>query len=221
MSDEYREIVLGKTAYAYLQEQLASGKTLGRLLLARALESGRIQTFLPSYITDTQALDLETGGKLPSSGPSHRFTDAAGRNWRMEPKSDMDDFYARWLHAKLRESPTGSVCLFEDAIVSASDPTFKRIRTRSVTYGEDVYHLALPEDSVEQIGMTLHQAGSWLTIGVLTTGLKLAKGGHIVTAEQLHEAARETSLILVGAYDGEGFILWHEQNEQDIKRTST
>jgi hypothetical protein len=107
------------------------------------------------------------------------------------------------------------VCVFEDANTRPSDPVFHRIKTPVFTFENEVYHFARggAADSGE-IQQLIRAASSWLVIGVLAalpSGVVLENRSEVPDAT-LDALASGAEKIIVGAYDGEGYVIWSEPN---------
>ncbi len=218
MSDAYKEITLGPEAVDYIRDLLAEGKTLGKFLLDRGdLNKGRVTTFLPSEADLSKVNNFSRGGVLPTPPPEthHHFTAPDGTKTVMVPVLGT----GKQLAAMIQEFLGGNderICLFESAVAKPTDgflstPNAKDLRVLS--FQENVYYLLKQQDDREKIEKALRYAKSFRVLGVL---VHLSKDKFLdedsvrkeLTLDELKVLAEETEKIVVGAYDGEGYLIW-------------
>jgi hypothetical protein len=213
MTRRHIEMELGHAGVEYVMERLSLGKQLSRRVLARvagARPTGAY-TFLPPGTSPEAALQFEYGGKLPPvpvpGGEEYRrLPDGSLARFVRVPNTD--DALVGRIEAHLA-SDVFNICLFEDAVGSRSDPATERLRSPTWFEGEDVYH-AVPSGSAElDIYRAIRSAKSWLTAGFLTSipsGLVIEGHRATLSAEHVRHMANHTKKVIVGAYDGEGYV---------------
>lgn len=215
----YREIMFGSEAIKYIYECLKDGKTLSRYLLEKLdLKSGKVTTFLPADISDEEAKRF-TEGKLKEPPPqTHRYITAEnGAKLRMVPKLDMSFWLINVIQTFLNIEAK-RCCIFEDANAQPNDPYLASIKTRFLIFNEEVYHFLLWKDlDAERILKTIRHAESWLFIGAMTSIPEESVFSHeaqkitIASDELIRLLAERTEKIVVGAYDGEGYLIWSKR----------
>src|SRR5690349_22612286 len=108
-------------------------------------------------------------------------------------------------------SDPDAVCIFEDALARSDDPWISCRDTRILTFNDEVYHFLSQNDIAEQIVKTIRRATTaWQTVGLMTY-LKphnRIKDGLEIGVDELQVFADRASKIVVGAYDGEGYLIW-------------
>lgn len=224
MSDTYKEITLGPEAVHYIRDRLAEGKTLAKFLLDRAdLNKGRVTTFLPSNADLSKINNFSRGGVLPAPPPEthHHYTTPDGTKTVMVPVPGTGTHLAAMIQEFL-EQGDARICLFESAVAKPTDgflstPNAKDLRV--LPFQEDVYYLLKQQDDREKIDKTLRYAKSYLVLGVLVhlskdKGLLLDEDSlrKELTLDELKVLAEETEKIIVGAYDGEGYLIWRRSS---------
>jgi len=218
MSDAYKEITLGPEAVDYIRDRLAEGKTLAKFLLDRGdLNKGRVTTFLPSEADLSKVNNFSRGGVLPTPPPEthHHYTAPDGTKTVMVPVPDTSTELAAMIQGFLQQGDA-RICLFESAVAKPTDgflstPNAKDLRVLS--FQENVYYLLKRQDDREKIEKTLRYAKSFRVLGVL---VHLSKDKFLdedsvrkeLTLDELKVLAEETEKIVVGAYDGEGYLIW-------------
>ena len=183
-----RPIPNRSAAIAYLRANLESGHALARHLLALPLDAGSVAATLPADAPD----------------PAFSRFDAGGVTHRAATEPEL----AALVLGHLRQGG-GRVAVFEDALSRRGDPVLAKQGGRYAFVGDEVYHVLLPGDDGGQVIAAARRATSFSFIGVLTStpGDGLA-GGQELSPERVEALARRAEHVLVGAYDGEGVLVW-------------
>ncbi len=196
VSSVHKEVKLGADSISYIRDRLENGITLSRILLQRSdLEEGEVVTFLPSDIeVDSEALKrFGAGGK------------ALGNV----------DSYLTVRTQEFLNAGESRVCLFEDALLSStapflSSPLMEGIRV--LFYESEVYYLLTKEDVESDIvPKTITKAKSWLFTAIMTHTLKddsFSLESKTISLTELEVLAARAEKIIIGAYDGEGYLIW-------------
>ncbi len=201
----FREIELGTEAMTFVTESLKLGETLSKLVLEVIdVKRGRVVTKLPSNVDEKAANDFKSGGKLPrlSSGITNP-----------EPVPNTDFFIVETIRSFL-DASSKNICIFEDASARATDPFTKSLVTRFATFGDEVYHWLCQSDDNDKILKTVQTARSWLFLGFMTNISEepaACSENKPLKESELRRLALETKKIVVGAYDGEGYLIWSKE----------
>lgn len=225
MSNALIEIRLGPEAIEFIKDRLAQGKTLSKFLLNRPdLDRGEVITLLPSGVDLKKIRNFSEGGVLPtpSSENHYRYSTPDGTKTLMVPVPNTTPALTAGIDEFLREN-AGRLCLFESAVARPSygflsSPNAQDLRV--LTFGEDVYYMLANDDiDPEKIKKTIGYSTSYLTIGVLAElsnkdkllpiEQKMIRGE--ITRDELKVIAERTQTIIVGAYDGESYLLWRRK----------
>jgi hypothetical protein len=213
MSPILTEARVGPPAEQFIRERLAKGCTLAKAALqALPLAQGQIVTLLPPGVLPQSVDDFGTGGKLPPLPETEwKTAQSRGEALRMIPVPNTDS----WLVAKIKDhlgKAADHVCVFEDQFKQPKDPVVQKLLTRYATFNDEVYHLLFQDDAEDQrILDTIRGAkGGPIFIGVLTTWpLEPRVGGAgVLSRAQLQTLAASAQKLFVGAYDGEGYLIW-------------
>ncbi|HEV2826949.1 MAG TPA: hypothetical protein VGW76_05050 [Pyrinomonadaceae bacterium] len=202
----FKKIELGSEGVEYVKRQLTLGHTLAKSLLAsHDIGTGRVFTILPASTDDAAAKDFESGGKLPS------LFSPNDNDSNLEPVPNTDSYLVDQVRTFLHEG-NDRACVFEDASAAPGDPYLRNIETRISTMNQEVYHLLCPADiSNDKILKTIRLARSWLFIGVMTySSTDLCSGREPLTLQELTWLAQRAEKIVIGAYDGEGYLTWEK-----------
>lgn len=214
MTEAFVEQFLPAEAEQFVTDRLADGNTLARAVLKYLpIAQGCIRTFLPLGAVPQSLKDYGTGGKLPTPDVSEwKGTQHGDETLLMIPVPTTDS----WLAARIRSHllrDENNVCVVEDALKRPTDAVLHRVPTKFAACGDEVYHLLFPEDAHEDpILATLRAAKSSVPtfIGVLSRWPRATLNAKpkVLSVDELQALAVETQELFVGAYDGEGYLVW-------------
>jgi len=153
-------------------------------------------------------------GHVPPAPESAQYIKIQGRPFLADPTANSYEHLTEVIYSSM-ESPE-SICLMENMLASPNDPWLKRAKSRLATYGPEVYHVLTSSDRrKEKIEDTLRESES-LPVFVGAVGRqppdRIADDSEHVTISlgQLKSFAKSASCIFIGAYDGEGYVVWKE-----------
>ncbi len=208
-----KEVQFGEQAFEYILSRLSYGKILSNFLSHLPLRSGRIISYLPEDVDEAKSARFEEGGIIPVVQEGTKEL-AAGIMSVPVRKSPVGVATYRKLKnfvvSYLRESP-GRYAIFEDANLRPKDPVFQRRKTQVITLEDEVFHFGgASEANTESIDLLLSAAQSWLVIGVLVSlpHHMNFQDGQEVTSDTLNFVAESADYLVIGAYDGEGELIW-------------
>ena len=170
-------------------------------------------TVLPRDTDLASALDFHSGGKLPPP-PISEWVSVEGGIAIPIPntKSFLVDAISGFF-----TSGTGNLAVFENSLASANDPIISETSSRVLTFRGEVYHLLTPEEAnPEKIVEAVDDAYSGpVFIGILSSvpasSLVRLETTQELSGYLLDSIAGNVSKLVIGAYDGEGFLLWHRE----------
>jgi hypothetical protein len=209
---------------SFLRTSLRLWGTLSRLVLERVdLSEGVVISTLPAEVGAEFAADEpQWGGKLSRRGRRlirghHVFPDG-----RREPVYD-DRLSVQTMISEWLGSGANHLCVFglpnaAPRVLPAWAPGLESTGGRLVTFQEECY-LLLPRTAAEDADALskaiLWAHTSWHTISFLTSlerAVRLPLTLSNVTIELLGMLIDSLEAILVGAYDGEGYVVWTKTN---------
>jgi hypothetical protein len=219
--DATKQVKLGVEALEYIRQRLSNGNTLARHLLAKLdLEKGVITTFLPKKMRKETANDFSTGKFPETSSKNHLFYTAPdGRRVKIVPKPNTNQCLVSLIQVFLRQREE-YLCVFENALAEVHDPCVTSFKSSLMFLENEVYHFLFHSDAKndEKILKTIKEATSWLFIGAMTSIPKRQritfKTHQKITSGQLKLLAEMAKKIMVGAYDGEGYLIWNNERER-------
>jgi hypothetical protein len=209
----YREICLGEEGIEYIKTCLSGGKTLANLLL-QAVDSaaGKIITFLPSDISEETANQFTSGGKLKEDLTPKKEMIKSDESKLTIVRTANTDFWLRSNIHLFLTSKDRPLCIFEDDLAKPTDPWLSSEKMQIFTLDDEVYHFLLSVDAEdEKIDQAIGKASSYLFVGVMTSvphETAFPRRRQVITLEDLRTFSERTEKIVVGAYDGEGYLIW-------------
>lgn len=183
--------------YSYLGSNRRFGKRFGRLLADLNLEAGTTSAFVPAGSSSEARVHFEVGGLF-------------GRG-RLDASSHSKAGVRGWLNGLLElPSRAPRVICIEDALMRRTDPVLDASPEAQLFFcGDDVYWYATAADLDDAL---LRPGAAWApNVGVVTempTGRERIVQRESLSPHALHDMAACAVAVFVGAWDGEGFLLW-------------
>ncbi len=110
----------------------------------------------------------------------------------------------------LKEAPE-RICIFEDALAKPSDPVIKADAS-TWSHRDEVYRIVTREADSNAVRDAIVFSRSWLFIGVCSMAprpfSRPIPSLRVLTETDLVLIARAATKVVVGAYDGEGYLRW-------------
>jgi hypothetical protein len=201
---------LGSEALLYIQDQIANGKSLAHIVQSSVnLTHGSVTTFLPESVSASDANSFLIGGKLQSPPEEHWIHTC--ESVLVPIPNTFSILVAEILDFLLLDM--SHVCIIQNAPAKRNDPCISLFSSRVLYFEDEVYHVVDAADaSNENILEAINDSFSFrLFLGFLSRKphvYDLEIGSVELSQSQLLALGRETVKIFVGAYDGEGFLLW-------------
>lgn len=190
-------VSLGEDALRFVEDKLKEGLSLSQLVHHRLeLRSGSLQAFLPldadiSSVQNRSAEDFRWGGVTKTGGSLEILT----------------SFVSSYLN-----SLPDSICIFEYANARSTDLLLQCEKPGVLTFGLEVYYAATQHDgSSDVISAVINDTDSlWTHVGFLAVAPGHITNGHsaVLALEDLESIADGVEHIIVGAFDGEGYLIW-------------
>ena len=186
------QVTLGLEGLGYVRSRLATGNAFSGFLLQQTQrETAEVSALLPEPYKAERLTFFDLGGI--ASLTNARICAAA-------------------LIAHELETPT-RVCLLEDALGNRADPGVRRRVSDHCFYGKEVYHyLSSANSSKPQVLRALQEAETLpVFVGAicsLPSGMERPSPNCDLTEMMLKTFAYHAYKLIVGAYDGEGYVVW-------------
>jgi len=199
-------------AISYLRQQLAAGNTLAGLLVEGVdFATGTVSVLNAIALSESQITEFDWG-HVPLAPESAEYIKIEGQPFLAYPKANSYEHLTEVIYSSM-ESPE-SICIMENMHASPDDPWLRRAKSSLRTYGPEVYHILTRSDRREEkIEDAIREAES-LPVFVGAVGRqppnRIADDSeHIsISLGQLKSFAKSAYCIFVGAYDGEGYVVW-------------
>jgi hypothetical protein len=115
---------------------------------------------------------------------------------------------AKYVYDKL---PPSASCIIDDVIRNPSDPFVQSVDLNTRFYENEIYYLIDKTHTVDEIVNCLRDTNAiWHALCLITDYKNIPS---IVTEEIFKEICSEIRMILVAAYDGEGYIFWERARD--------
>jgi hypothetical protein len=215
MTNVLEEITLGREAIEYITESLRDGQELSQILLkAIKLETGSVLTYLPTGTARSSCQQFRLGGVLrPIPALTSQSEDEFTSSARVSATPNLDSSMVSSIRTYLDSRPS-PLCLFENHLAKPDDSWLGRAKLHNLIVGTTVCHYLTSVDSLDAalIELTVRKSRSIRPplIAVLTRlrdeTASIETGS--VAEGDLKEIAERTEQLIVGAYDGEGYLVW-------------
>jgi hypothetical protein len=209
INSELRETTLGESAFEYIERALRRPRELCRSLQRNLeLKSGKITTYLPPSVKPEAIHQFELGGKLPQPASA----DAPGRH--TVPIPNLYDALATRVVAHLN-SVDSALCIFENGVLRPHHPALHRLPKIHTLICEDtVCHFLTAADRndygliINTIKVSGAPAPPYLVGCASRLSTATLLGEETVDSSSLDTITEYTKEMFIGAYDGEGFLIW-------------
>lgn len=212
MTRAIREIRLGPAGLDYVRECLADGKELSQnLLQSLDLERGNVTTFLPIETPEEEAYQFRFGGKVPQIDSGSPVPQGQ-REHQMSPTPNMITVLTDLVEAYLKTANQAS-CVVEDPLTAPGDAALRNAPVTPWVCGQSVFYVLKAVDADRRSIEAMLRAASSIsppTVGALARW-RVGEGvpiSGVMDIQEIREFAMHTEKIFVGAYDGEGFLIW-------------
>lgn len=196
----YRYIPQGEPAIDYIEHALSLGGTLARLVQKHCdLRAGSVYAFLPTEYAVATSRDYIRGGVASSTISLTHLTEVISH---------------------FLDATRARICLFENALARATDPWLAKAQSHLLLFDEEVLHLVTSRDYLQfaddrdaAIRTAVIEAERALTvIGVCSLEpVPNWRPGNIVSYDELERVAEKHRKLIVGAFDGESYLVWTRQ----------
>jgi hypothetical protein len=191
----YRETIFTEKAASFLMEYLNYGHELDRQLLRLLdIKSGGVAAYLPENTNQDYLYRFEYGG-------------VASREESIA--------CAVTVIAQFLDDATRGICILEDASFRPSDPVMARRDTPWVALNDEVYYYIIGKyvDPLK-IRRAIVEAESLhffvCVLSSLPESMDFPVSDKTITAVDVEILAGRAEKFIVGAYDGEGYLIWHK-----------
>jgi len=200
-------------AVLYMESILARGHALAKFLLQYIkLQDGKVMVLTSDPLDSAEVLEFESGHFPQELVPGT----VGGVPGSISPVVDSDDQLVELIRELL--GTPDSICIMENPSARADWPWLQRVKSFAVTYESEVFHLVFSKDrSQHGIADTIREARRIPVfigaVGRITKEVaKSIQKQKTITTSDLESVAETAWLVFVGAYDGEGYVIWQRNS---------
>ena len=200
-------------AFAHINDKLANGRTLSRLLLKAIQHKVGKYTYLsPKQLTSVECLQFELGHTVAPSAPrAIRVGNITGvASSKVNTQKELAEHIRQWLI-----DPAHFV-LLQNFLAESSDNWLLRAKSQICVCGTEVYYSLLHSDrSNDTISAAIREAEDGHNfvgmVGCIPDGSPIHISVQQLSLTDLERIASSAECIFVSAYDGEGYLIWQEK----------
>jgi hypothetical protein len=214
-----KHILNFELAQRYVKDTLIDVNVLSEELLnALDFKNGHFFTLLPEDANLENLYKFTAYGILPQTPEIEYLVNEQKASYSEIPTVDEEvaDFILKTVQSNAKFS-----CIFDDfeatttEILELSNLNSNNFYSHSFFYEKEVYYLienkTLSQELIEK-GLMVSNT-FWHSLCILTeVSLKNLKN-KCLSLEKIREVCEKTKMIMVGAYDREGFVFWEERQE--------
>jgi len=193
-----------ETASQYLIEQLRDGNTLAQKLLQYlSLDEGRYLALLHPSADKRLVYNFRSGCILPQK-PLEPVTFGG----KIYPGRRRANSYKELIMYLKNAMSSKTCCYFDDQMHRREDAIAKQYKEETLYYNKELYlFLQSVNFSIERSEKIIQYVNAqWYYMNVIS---EEAPGtNQEISIEKLQKIASRTIHIVIGAYDGEGYLVW-------------
>lgn len=217
MKQLYKKEIDFNTTLEYVLDNLNNVNALStELLNLLDFQSGYFFILLPRDANYKQIYQFKEGGILPQNPLEKYFNNGHLSTYSWIP--DIDEELSELIFKEIESKPYFS-CLIDKVTGTANDVYYVTFSdSNPLFYEEEVYFLLNKNNVSKSVVSKCLKASTsfWHSLSIFTTA-DLVNVTKAITLEKIKEVNLKTELIMIGAYDGEGYIFWekNKRNEEE------
>jgi len=190
----YERVNLSIDANVHVGKVLSRGHSLAKLLSRHpGLGTGEVFSFLPPDVEPAATRQFTRGG--------------------IAQADESEGHLVTFIHDFLT-SGEGKLCIFQDALSATGAAGSSPTGIKTLTYRREVYRCLSEGDEREGIRQTIQRAQTLPRFLAVLTSLPKGEGLYYesqpATLKLLSNLADRAEKIIVGAYNGEGHLIWNK-----------
>ncbi len=202
-------------AIIYANDQLNCNYPLSKELLKELnFENGQFFTLLPEDADLNRIYDFFCGLILPQNEICEVINELTGEKSYYTRVPTLDNEIANFIFEALTHNEI-SVCIFEDVQQELTSPHLEFFHEFGFSCLNKIYYFMNKENaSRDEIINALGESNAiWHQLCILTQVNYYNTPGQEVTLEIINHFAKNIQLMILGAYDGEGYFFWEPYNQ--------
>lgn len=203
--------------YDYVQDSfIDANKLSSELLKATDFKKGYFFTLLPEGSNIDRLYEFKDGIILPQN-PTIEYKNSSGRTSSYTLIPMIRNELSVLIHNKII-SQNNLRCILDDVTRNLNDyfkkdPRDDTIQPTISFYGKEIYYVLEKNNiSLELILICLKSSNAfWHSLCVLTNADITPSQTEELSLKNFIDICQQTELVIVGAYDGEGYVFWEKQ----------
>lgn len=203
---------LDKRAVKYINEVLGFESILSVFLRKKLnLTEGNISVFLPSELSDEQLYNFTRGG-IFSSDSEPIATGRGDGTYLFKKKSmipELSDFIFETLSKNKRYW-----CVLDDVMMAPGDNDLEGLKESFNEVEQEIYHIVnqinLDNTLLLKIINAVNVSWHFLCVVVELSEYQNMNNDRVLSEKVFLSFLDEVRMVIIGAYDGEGFIVWEK-----------
>lgn len=195
----------------YVKNNLTSGTTLSLELLNIDFKKGRFFTFLPTNSNFKRIYEFIDGLIIPQNPTIEYISSEKKSMYCVLPT--LDEEVSSYISNRLNQNKK-LFCIFDDVISSPEDFCLMFFRENNLLYNfeNEVYYLITNDNNKFEFILNAMQNSNaiWHSLGVLTETNFDNVQPHKLSLENIKDISLGVQIIIVSAYDGEGYVFWEK-----------
>jgi|JI10StandDraft_1071094.scaffolds.fasta_scaffold03269_11 hypothetical protein len=197
-------------ALEYFLDNLRETNALSSKIIERIkLESGTFFTLLPASADLTKKNQFEQGGILLQYSEEKYADDETKGTYCRIPTIQTE--VSHYIYEKIDKK--SSQLIFDDVVSYANDSKLPDLFHRfGFEYNNEIYYILNEKECcAKNIEACLEKSnGFWHSLCVITKRSQGDSISNALTDKKLDEICEGSDLLILGAYDGEGYIFWEK-----------
>lgn len=194
--------------WRYVSSNLDGANTLSSEIVdLLSYKKGRFFTLLPTAANLPLLYEFETGGILPQKSEKDYVIDNRKATYSEIPtiREELADLILKTANKEKL------FCIFDDVLRLANDKNSTNLfKSNGLIYNDEVYYILDRNQIDNELIIKCLDASNafWHSLGILTKTVTLNFNSKRLDLEMLKNICINAQLIMIGAYDGEGYLFW-------------
>jgi hypothetical protein len=200
---------------SYFKNCLEDANTLSTEILKKInFSEGSFFTILPEEAILSRIYEFPYGGIIPPKPYGKKLYKIPGTNQKFHPQQvvTLINEFVNYI-VNVIDTNKKLSCVFEDVIKSPDDLHLELFNINGLRFENEIYYLIDAENNSDELILkTINEADAmWHFLCVLTQTKFDRKKKQWLTLDEIEEICKCIKTIIIGAYDGEGYVFWEKK----------
>lgn len=189
----------------------------GRHSLADALRKsidftqGHFYTFLTEDADLSKIYKFEIGHILPPNPIEDIYVESLGKTFKGERINSIKEELSDFIYQKITNSSLSF--LAEDLLRTPKDPHIDLYHKIGLSFRNEIFYLVTQENLTKELVVaTLKKCSHWQFVSSLFDMNGIEFKNKKISKNDFLKICSNTRLIIIGAYDGEGYLIWEKNS---------